>query len=171
MTITVTKTDVARSQIDTAIELWFGDRDPVSVHTLACAGLDVMNALGTPLGELAMRYDPSRFKEGMFKDWLLVITEIRNFFKHADRNPEGTLDFKPSTNKYLLADCVDTFRRVSGGQTAVMQAYWAYFVVHNPRYFSPVGTKPIPVEFSELSKEQFLEGFLSEFGQSASSEE
>jgi hypothetical protein len=31
---TVTKLECARRQLDTAIELWFGDGDPISIRTL-----------------------------------------------------------------------------------------------------------------------------------------
>jgi hypothetical protein len=158
MSITITKLDAARSQIDTAIELWFMDRDPASIHTLACAGLDVINALGAPLGELAMRYDPSRFKE-----WLPIVAEIRNFFKHADRNPEGTLEFKPSTNNHLLADCVDTFHRVTGSQTVTMRVFWSYFTLHNTQYFAPATVEQLPIELRSLPKQQFFEECLSVF--------
>lgn len=159
----ITKVDAARSQIDTAIELWFEDRDPVSIHTLACAGLDIINALGAPLGELAMMLDPSRFKEGMFREWLRIMADVRNFFKHANRDPEGVLDFKPSTNDYLLADCVDTFHRVTGGQTTIMRVFWSYFTLHNTQYFNPATIEQLPIELRSLPKHQFFEECLSVF--------
>jgi len=44
--ITVTKASVARSQLETAIKLWFDEADLVSIHTLAVAAHDCYNALG-----------------------------------------------------------------------------------------------------------------------------
>jgi hypothetical protein len=41
----LTKLDGARRQLDTAIELYFGERDLVSVHALAAAAFEVVTAL------------------------------------------------------------------------------------------------------------------------------
>ena len=163
MSITITKLDAARSQIDTAIELWFGDRDFASIHTLAYAGLGLLSDIGKPLGDLAMVYDPSRFREGMFKEWLQVVTKSRDFFKHADRDPEGVLEIKPKTNEHLLADCVDTCLRVTGEQTTIMRVFWSYFTLHNTQYFDPATIEHLPIELRSLPKHQFFEECLSVF--------
>jgi len=41
--IIVTKASAAKSQLETAIQLWFDDADPVSIHTLAVAAHDCYN--------------------------------------------------------------------------------------------------------------------------------
>lgn len=158
--ITVTKVEAARRQIDAAITLWFHDADPIAIHTLACAGLGILNDLGKPCGETAMRYDPKSFRKETFKEWVQLVDQSRNFLKHADRDPLDTLDFKPSTNKYLLADCVDTCRRVSGDQTPIMKAFWSHFTLHHPQYFSPDVVELLPLELRELPKGQLFEEFL-----------
>jgi hypothetical protein len=132
----------------------------VSIHALACAGLDVLNDLGEPLGELAMRYDPNRFRPGMYKEWLQAVTKSRNFFKHAERDPNGTLDFNPKTNKHLLAECSDLCLRVTGEQTPVMGVFWRYFMLHDNRFFNPVIIEQLPIDLKSLPKEQFFEECL-----------
>jgi hypothetical protein len=39
----LSKLDVARSQLQTAIHLWFHDGDPVSIHTLAYAAYEIIH--------------------------------------------------------------------------------------------------------------------------------
>jgi hypothetical protein len=39
------KTEIARRQLGTALALFIEDRDPVSVHTLACAGCEIAEYL------------------------------------------------------------------------------------------------------------------------------
>lgn len=160
-TILITKAEAARRQIDVAITLWFHDADPIAIHTLACAGLGILNDLGKPNGETAMRYDPNSYRKETFKEWVQLVNQIRDFLKHADRDPLDTLDFKPSTNKYLLADCVDTCLRVSGDQTPIMKAFWSHFTLHHPQYFSPDVIDLLPLELTALTKEQFFEEFIA----------
>ncbi len=160
-TITITKAEAARRQIDTAITLWFRDADPISIHTLACAGLEILHDLGKPLGQTAMQYDPCSFRKETFKEWIQLVNKSRNFLKHADRDPLDTLGFNPTANKYLLADCVDTCLRVSGGQTPIMKAFWGYFTLHHSQYFDPIMIEVLPLELRELPKEQFFVEFMS----------
>jgi hypothetical protein len=50
MKITVTKIGAARSQLIEAIHLFFEDRDPVSIHTLLGASLQILNDHFTDVG-------------------------------------------------------------------------------------------------------------------------
>ena len=43
--ITLSKLDAATRQLSTAIELWFDERDAVSVHTLAFAAYEIIHVL------------------------------------------------------------------------------------------------------------------------------
>ena len=52
MKITVTKIGAARSQLIEAIHLFFEDRDPVSIHTLVGASLQILNDHITDVGEV-----------------------------------------------------------------------------------------------------------------------
>jgi hypothetical protein len=60
MEVTVTKLDVAKRQIETAIVLYFAECDPVSIHTLCRAGYDVIHAL-----------NKKRAVQGELKDMML----------------------------------------------------------------------------------------------------
>ena len=44
-TIVVTKIEAARRQLRSAIELWFADADPVSIHTLSAASYQIIHDL------------------------------------------------------------------------------------------------------------------------------
>ena len=94
--ITLTKMDAARRQLGTAIELWFNDGDPVSIHTLACASYEMIHVLSRHKGR----------KEGLLFDSLLVRDEYRaemnrkakehaNFFKHANKDADREVVFRP----------------------------------------------------------------------------
>ena len=78
------KTEIARRQLGTALALFLEDSDPVSVHTLACAGCEIAEYLTDKAGEKPF----STHALATFLD--LKIGEIRqlqnqywNAFKHA----------------------------------------------------------------------------------------
>jgi hypothetical protein len=51
----VNKLDAARRQIDTAICMLFAEDDPVAVHTLVCAGWQVLRDLCENVARLAIK--------------------------------------------------------------------------------------------------------------------
>ena len=101
--LTVGKLDAARRQLDTAIRLYFAYGDPVSIHALAGAAYQLLDDL------IAKRGGPDGIK-----DLLLTmakpesvdvvrqkLNEAQNFFKHADRDHDGVLEFRPKRQSYF----------------------------------------------------------------------
>ncbi|MDZ4064204.1 MAG: hypothetical protein U1E22_05985 [Coriobacteriia bacterium] len=122
----LTKLDVATSQLETAIRLYFDDDDPVSIHTLASAASDLIRDIGRPLGH-----------EGLTaRDWALEIIkpeyrdEVRplfvtsqNFFKHADRDPHAVIDFNPEEPRAKLLDTCMAYQKLTLSVTPLMQLF------------------------------------------------
>jgi hypothetical protein len=48
--IKVSKIDASRRQLDCAIDLWFRDGDPVSIHTLVSAAFEIIQDLNSKVG-------------------------------------------------------------------------------------------------------------------------
>jgi hypothetical protein len=46
--VTVAKLSAAKRQLDCAIEMWFGDKDQVAVHTLAVAAHQIISGPDAP---------------------------------------------------------------------------------------------------------------------------
>jgi hypothetical protein len=96
----VTKIDAARRQLETAIELYFADRDPIAVHTLAAAAEGVLAGLLEELGrpnELLEQILPEH-RDTVRK----LMREAQNFFKHADRDAGAVLEFEPDSTEVVL---------------------------------------------------------------------
>ena len=91
-TLRLTKLDVARRQLRTAIVMFLGDQDPVSVHTLASAAQDVLRGMLKARGEQGSLIKATDLvkTEGL-KLWHQLAHQEQNFFKHADRDPDGVL--------------------------------------------------------------------------------
>lgn len=93
--IQVSKLDAAQQQLRTATRLWFYDTDPISAHSLAFAACEIIHAVSKAI-------NPDR--PGLLFDSELINPVYRHavnrrfkasatFFKHADRDPHGTLEF------------------------------------------------------------------------------
>lgn len=58
--ISVTKLDAARRQLETAERLWFLEDDPASIHTLAAAAHRVVHDIAEKAGDGATLLDAKR---------------------------------------------------------------------------------------------------------------
>jgi hypothetical protein len=109
-TIRIGKVDAARRQLRTAITLWFNDGDPVSVHTLAFAAYEVIHAISEKRDPYRrdLLFDSFNIKDEYRREWNAHIRSNANFFKHADRDGEAVIDFKPSISElfFLLSTTI-----------------------------------------------------------------
>ena len=101
---TLTKIDVARRQLVTAIRLLLDDRDPVSVYSLATNAQEILSALCEKRRVLSLRANiaaPAGIRSDKIQTQL--INPARNFFKHADRDPDSVwCDFTDSDCDHIL---------------------------------------------------------------------
>jgi len=94
MKINCTKADAATRQLDEAIILLLGGRDPLAVRTLAAAAYGILAALA----EFKLPGGSWRTKvvedSGLPKnDAYAVLNSAQNFLKHADRDSTAELSF------------------------------------------------------------------------------
>jgi len=100
--IKITKLDAAERQLLEAIRLFFEERDPVCVHTLAAAAVGVLDDLARSKGMSRPLRDSARIAPEHRNDWIAAINAAQNFFKHADRDPDASLEFRPGTTAFLM---------------------------------------------------------------------
>lgn len=130
--ITVTKLDVTRRQLESAVRLYFNDADSVSIHTLACAAHEVLAALNERKGNPPAIVGDNLVKDEYKKEFREMIAKAKNFFKHADRDPEGVLEFNPSVNEVFLFDACEMYQRLTGEKLAPFIAYRGWFSAMRP---------------------------------------
>jgi hypothetical protein len=139
MEISVTKLDAAKRQLETAILLYFSEKDPVSIHTLCCAAYEVIHALNkkrnSPMGPndlmlkdldqyLGSKADRRQFHECM--------NEARNFFKHANSDPDAVQTLDTRFTEALLIDAVQKYARLIGECPPTMALYFVWFLTQHP---------------------------------------
>jgi hypothetical protein len=139
--ITVTKALAAKSQLETAIQLWFDDADPVSIHTLAVAALDCYDALGRQAGK------PSRWRELMAARSRKVqdqSTYAQNFFKHGFKDIKKQARYMPFHGEVLLFDSAICHEANFQKATPLMKAFLLRFAMSFPEF--------VTVDIGELIK-------------------
>ncbi|HEV3236877.1 MAG TPA: hypothetical protein VGZ25_07805 [Gemmataceae bacterium] len=111
--IPIKKLEAARSQLETAVLLFFEDGDPLSIHTLTCAAYDIIDGVNKHRGRKEM-WVKGGYAKLPGRRTRNELNEVQNFLKHADRDPEGTLDFNPLMTESLLADACRTYLELTG---------------------------------------------------------
>jgi hypothetical protein len=124
--IPIKKLDAARTQLETAILLFFDNADPVSIHTLTCAAYDVIDGVNQHRGGKEM-WVKRRYTQLQGRPNRAQLNEVQNFLKHGDKDPEGTLEFFPLMTEPMLADACRTYTELTGQTVAVFECMLRWF--------------------------------------------
>ncbi len=173
----ISKIDAARRQLDCAIELWFMDADEVSIHTLAAAAYQIVHDLKRHRGvERGLLYDAPTVRAERRREWLMLVKRAMNFFKHADNDPEETLDFRPIESLVHMLFCANGLRLIGEHTSFSANAFTFWIVINRQNWVTPefaqlfidrVGIEDLE-EFRLVPKADFFELYrrASEAGQS-----
>ncbi|MCE3272834.1 MAG: hypothetical protein K0S57_3231 [Ramlibacter sp.] len=130
MAIPLTKVDVARRQLVTAITLFFNGGDSVSVLSLAANAWEVIDALCMRAGVASMSAQTRTYMapgKDLKKDY--INSPFRNFFKHADRDPDAVLqDLDDSVVEGILFLAVEDYIRMHGRSPIELQAFQLWYL-------------------------------------------
>lgn len=138
-TIIVTKLDAAKRQLETAIRLYFHNEDPVSIHTLVSAAYNVVRDVNRKQGGPPMlikdEFIDVYVKPGHEREARSKFNEAENFFKHADQDPAGTLEFNPRASEFMIADAARGYFRITGEWTPLFQVFNSWLIAVNENLF------------------------------------
>jgi hypothetical protein len=103
-TITISKLDAARRQLQTAIALWADDGDPISIHTLACAAYEIIHIVSKRRNPQRRKliFDSNAVTDEERSSFLRSLALCKNFFKHADKDPDDTIRFRSDLNEVFI---------------------------------------------------------------------
>lgn len=128
-TLKVEKLDAARRQLETAVRLYFSESDPVSIHTLTSAAYQILSDVNRARGGSPMLKEqiPTWVRPDATEESKKRLNEAANFFKHADRDHDGVLEFVPGQTELLLYDAVRKYRELTGESVPILGVYDAWF--------------------------------------------
>ena len=131
----ITKLIAAKRQMNEAIRLFFERRDGVSIHTLAAAAAQILSDLCGSRGILSPVRGAGVIREDRRKEWLAALKKAENFFKHADRDPEEALKFRPGLTEGILLDCAYLYACLTRRQTYEGAVFQSWFFLKYPAWF------------------------------------
>jgi len=129
---TVSKLDAARRQLSTAISLFIREQDTISTHTLTAAGHQILLDLAKVRGVASLTKDSPHVRPERRAEFAAAVNEAENFFKHADRDPNKVLVFRPAQTEYLLLDAVLIYQQLSGRPFQSGLVYMVWFIAGHP---------------------------------------
>lgn len=147
----ITKREAATAQLDTAIKLFFENRDLVSAYTLCAAADGILegiykNERATIMTrqykkhgdakmlrfswseELEIRLKPEYKREGY-----RLINATQNFFKHADKDHDSVHDFRGwEETGVRIFQAITNYHLVFGEVSPAMNVFFVLYVTLNP---------------------------------------
>ena len=154
----VTKLQAAQRQLAVATELYFHDADAIAIHTLVAASYNIIRDLSKHLGapDMAVKdFLPTTVSKSKRKQVVNWVNSFENFFKHADRDPNGEIEFNAEITEAMLIDAWAQYERLGGNLPAAGKVFklWTGKLKGDA---SPE-IKPLVSLFRQLSKQQFYE--------------
>ena len=135
--------------------------DPVSIHTLAAAAHQVLRDIGRHDNIKSFLKDSGLIRKEYEKEYLTIISEAENFFKHADKDPHKLLKFNPQQTESLLFDAVEMYMQITKEMPEDMSIYRVWFLANHPEIVNPETKKKI--EKKGLSIKHFASKTKLEF--------
>lgn len=135
----LTKTDVARRQLAMAIDLFFTNRDAVSVYSLATNAWEIIDTLCVKAGIGSMSAQ-TRENLPLGKDLKrhYINSPYRNFFKHADSDSEKTLELLPVSHvEGVLFLAVEDYIRLNRRSPIQLQVFQLWYLAKYPDKLDP----------------------------------
>jgi len=112
-------------------------------------------------------FDTDLVKEEHRSDFNKLIKAQANFLKHANHDPEGSIEFNPEASEGFILFAIVGLSSINEPHSDEEAAFmsWRYF--HHPEHLTEIGRKRfvdgIPVnilaEIRSIPKDQFFDGF------------
>jgi len=111
--MTLTKIEAAEQNLRYAIMLLFHRSLPVPIETLNSAASGILRPMAKSRGIEPFLHDALLIKDEFRKNWIGVLHEAQNFFKHADKDEEASLEYKEEMTHFLLAETCYLYRHLA----------------------------------------------------------
>ena len=133
MWVYISKLDAAKRQLETALHFFLRNGDPVSVHSLASDAHQLLEDICSKRGIISLRKDVlSRVKEEYKNEISSKLKEARHFFKHADRNTEGILNFNTDATPMILWDACRMYVSLTSENVPLMKVFNLWHYANHP---------------------------------------
>lgn len=156
----ISKSSAAERQLREAIRLVFQKRDPISIHTLACAAHRILYDLSQKKGLSTNIKDVVPLEKR--KEWLYILNSPYNFFRHADKDTIKKIEFNPTISHFFILDATYLFQNLNNKLFYEGAIFRVWFTKKYPDYIIKSNIKDnlsdlIEIFESFLSDEDFID--------------
>ena len=159
--VLITRMDAAIGQLETAILLWFFEKDLASIHTLTVAAQELLHHTGKPRGKPSrlvslINSQPTAFRR--------LARTAQNFFKHPQKH--GRIPYPPLVAELLMIDPIAVYEDLGNHLTPLMRLFSLRFALSYPEtlpFDFTLAKLPVSVRLDDLAKlerTEFLEKVL-----------
>jgi hypothetical protein len=152
----IDKLDAACRQLNTAISLWFSDGDSVSIHTLACSAHQLVHDINQKIGGRDLLYDSLVIKDEYRREANKIFKKAYNFFKHANNDAYGTIEFKPCLTEFFIMFTSLGLEIIGRKPDPIRSAFNIYYGLRNPHLLTSKGKSEWLERISEDNRKQIL---------------
>jgi len=146
--VTISKSEVAVRQLDTAIKLLFNNGDPLSIRTLAGAAFNVLSDLADAKSKNSSWRARLISDSGMSRgEAIATLNNVQNFLKHANQDPDTALEFDEAENHDVLFVATLTCGDLNIPLSASIQAFQVWFIILYSERFTSNGQAFIAERF------------------------
>lgn len=151
-----TRKEVAQSEIESSIRLFFRFEDFVSAHLLASAATEILHQLSSSKIELTSKRALDKLlTDALGRDDAKTARQFLdlpyNFFKHSSPDLERKIHFRPEFTEVIIYSAAVDFRITFGQISPLMAAYISWFMGRHPKSFPA-----LPEEATNLLKDMQL---------------
>jgi len=164
------KMEIAYRQGLTAIEMFFEEKDPVSIHTLAAAAYNILRDISVKdnTGRMILKQKSLELIAPEYhKEWTEHVNKFENFFKHADRDHKIEIEFNPEVTEFYLYDVSVKLVEYFGNRIPMVKLFQLWFAARKLKIFWSEAEREQNKKFledsekiSNLGKAKFKEYFL-----------
>lgn len=172
---TVGKLEAAQRQLALAIELWFRNRDPIPVYTLAHAAYEVIHQTTRDRRQITLLYDSAIAKDEYRTQWIDHWKRPANFFKHGLRGSkmENTITFHPGAIEAFLLFSIVGLRAVGHHPTDEEETFMYWVYLNRPETLTERGRQQfvddVPPDVLRhlrgLTRDEFFDKFMNAWRQ------
>jgi len=160
-TATLTKLDVARRQLETAVALWFDDGDAVSIHTLVAAAHRIVHDIAEHRGSGAILLDRVHLSGLGYdpKEFVKAIRGAETFFKHAKDDPDATLEFSSHETEPMFYSAIECYHSLVLRRSQPLALLLAWLAFRHPDTLSETARSAFAAQIprvAELSRREFF---------------
>jgi len=131
----LTKFDVAERQLHLAIELFFSQSDSVSIHTLSEAASQVLRDIAPKFSKSSFYRQHADLSKPEQRTLNNQLNEAKNFFKHADKDPDLIFNFNPDSNHLSLFEVSLLHMEIKGSVEPQVLVYLTWFLSNYSEVF------------------------------------